>query len=109
MDGDVDDKAESHKVSKNRGTTVAKKWQSDAGNRHSSHGHGNIFENLEGKHSNDTDDDESSKGVFAVFGNFHHGVNQEGICCNDNSATKEPQFLYNNREDKIGIANRQEF
>lgn len=108
LDRDVVDKPEGDHIRNDRAAAVAQERQGDTGDRHDAHGHGDVFEDLEGEHADDADDDQRAEHVLAGACHTCDRVDQPRINDDDARAADEAKLFADDREDKVGVADRQE-
>ena len=103
---DGKDESHGHHVAQDGGAAVAQEWQGDAGDRHDAHGHGDVLEDLEDEHADESDDDEGAEQVGGFQGDAHEADHEVGKEADDNQAADQAQFFNDYGEDEVRLLNR---
>ena len=80
---------------------AGKKRQGDTGNRHESHGHGDIFENLEQEHADKAHYNQCSVQILGIPDNAGKTPIQQPIKQDYAEASEKTQFLSDHGEDEV--------
>lgn len=98
---DVENNAEGSHIRQYGRPSVAEERQGNAGYRHNTHGHGNVFENLECEHSDDTGYHQRAVEIQSISNRCSHSVEQNAENGDDQQSAEESQFFANYGEDKV--------
>ena len=104
----IEDEPQGNHVGNDGRTAVADEGQGDSGDRHDSHGHGDILKNLETEHTNEANGNQGAVELLGCPGYFYDAVQEEGIKADEGQSSQHAQFLHNDGKNEVGLLDWQE-